>query len=97
MKDYVSESVYESMINLLDRPSIEDMWCTWSSIANRIIPSSFEMVDALDSSTCPEVEDENLEEFIRDRISYLSDRLDASRCYWLDFLIRRYLKKPMRD
>jgi hypothetical protein len=87
-------STFDLMMDLLNMDSIEEMWDSWNKIADEVIPPSFDIVDAADGANYVRVD---TDQGIRDRIEYLSDRLDPARCYWLDFNIRQYLGKPLRD
>lgn len=93
-----SVSIFDRMTALLDKSSIEEMWGSWCLIANEVIPRGYDLRDAAEGSLSPfdSVMEIN-EEWIRDRIEYLSDRADPSRVYWLDSAIRWYLNKESRD
>jgi hypothetical protein len=77
------------------KPSIEAMWEDWNKIASSVIPIDFDMRDAIEGANCPD--GCITEDSIRERMEYLSDRLDPARCYWLDYKIRLFLGKEMRD
>lgn len=83
-----------TMEQIAELPSIREMWEHWDLLAKDLIPEDFTQEDALKGSLQPNLVND---EWVRDRMEYLSDRADPARIYWLDWAIRILLKKPPRD
>jgi hypothetical protein len=100
-QDTLYNEVFEAMEALSKLP-INEIWEPWCEIANKIIPSNYELKDALDGCDMPILSEyapgsESLARSIKNRITYLSDRLDIDRCYMLDYKIRYYFGKNLRE
>jgi hypothetical protein len=82
----------DALLEISELSTIADMWERWNAIACFLIPSDYDMRDALEvAEPVTDPEDSCDEQSIRSRMRYLSDRLDPARCYWLDCRIRLHL------
>jgi len=88
------KDLYNEMQALSILP-IAEIWQRWDAIANRVIPSGYDLRDAVEDGFYPE-ESNPTANAISNRLDYLSDRLDTWRCYMLDYEIREFLGLPQR-
>jgi hypothetical protein len=86
----------DTLLEISELPTIADMWERWNAIACFIIPSDYEIRDAIEDAKPGTGREDCGDEFIRSRMRYLSDRLDPARCYWLDRRIRLHLGMEQR-